>query len=162
MLSASKKVDRLWWGASNPFFKDVDFYNPTGFYIRLLGSKKSVAYMQFWAAGSSVNCGVHNHSDALFSEIYSSLSAGTKSGEMSRLKKELETAPPEELNKLGKGAFDHLELKPLEHGGIWERDPYGKPVRGNNNVIKYPWHKWQTGQGSGVDLWLALEFNVDS
>lgn len=157
-----KKVDSLWWGTGNPFFKDVDFYNLTGFHIRLLDSKKPIAHMQFWTAGSGVNCGVHNHSDAIFSEIHISLSAGTKSGGMSRLKKDFEKTPPEDLNKLGEEAFDHLELKPLEeHGGMWERDPYGKPVRGKNNVVKYPWHKWQAGKGSDVDLWLALEFNVD-
>ena len=87
--------------------------------MRLLDSKKPVAYMQFWTAGRGVNCGVHSHSNALFSEIYISFSAGTKTGGMSRLKKEFETIPPEELIKLGEDAFDHLELKPLEkHGGI--------------------------------------------
>ena len=131
--------------------------------MRLLDSKKPVAHMQFWTAGSGANCGVHNHSDAFFSETHISLSAGTKTGGMNRLKKEFEKISPEELNKLGEGAFDHLEPKPLEeHGGIWERDPYGKPVRGKNNAVKYPWHKWQAGKGSDVDLWFALEFNVDS
>jgi hypothetical protein len=118
--------------------------------------------MQFWTAGTGVNCGVHNHSDAIFSEIHISLSAGTRTGGMSRLKKSFEKTPAEELNGLGEEAFDHLELKPLEeHGGMWERDHHGQPLRGKDNVVKYPWHKWQAGKGSDIDLWMALEFNVD-
>lgn len=157
-----KQVDKLWWGNGNPFFKNVDFHNLTGIHFRFLRSKKPIAHMQFWTPGTGVNCGVHNHSSDMFAEIHISLSAGTNTGGMSRLKKEFEKTPPEELNNLGEKAFDHLELKPLEeHGGMWERDPYGNPVRGENNVVKYPWHKWQAGKGPDVDLWLALEFYVD-
>ncbi|KAL6166653.1 hypothetical protein ACJQWK_07995 [Exserohilum turcicum] len=155
-------VDSLWWGIDNPFFKNANFHNLAGFHIRLLDSKKPICHMQFWTAGSGVNCGVHNHSDALFSEIHISLNSGTDTGGMSRLKAEFEDVPPKDMNTLDESAFDHLELKPLEeHGGIWKRDPYGKPMRGKNNVVQYPWHKWQAGNGSGVDLWLALEFNPD-
>ena len=81
---------------------------------------------------------------------------------MARLKKEYESKPPKEYNNLGREAFDYLKLQALEeHGGLWERDPYGKPVRGRENVVKYPWHKWQAGSGKDVDVWMALEFNPD-
>lgn len=159
---AFKKVDSLWWGKDNPFFKDVAFYNLSGFHFRFLATKQPIAHMQFWTAGTGVNCGVHNHSDNIFSEIHVSLSAGTKTGGMSRLKKKYEGRTPEEYNKLGEEAFEHLELKALEeHGGMWERDPYGRPVRGRENVVKYPWHKWQAGKGKDVDVWMALEFNPE-
>jgi hypothetical protein len=46
-----------------------------------------------------------------------------------------------------------------EHGGLWNRDSYNEPVRGDKGVVSYPWHKWQAGSGDNVDVWLALEFN---
>ena len=155
------KVDTVWWGKDNPFFKNVDFYNLTGFHFRLLESKMSIAHMQFWTAGTDVNCGVHNHTDAIFCEMHVCLSAGTENGGMSRLKPEFNDTK-KNLNELGPEAFDQLVLKELEeHGGMWERDPYNKPVRGVHNVVKYPWHKWQAGKGKDVDLWMALEFNAN-
>ncbi|MCJ1387153.1 hypothetical protein MMC17_010282 [Xylographa soralifera] len=128
-----KKVDSLWWGASS---KDVDFYNMSGFHFRFLESKVPIAHMQFWTAGMGVNCGVHNHSGDMFCEIHLSLSAGTENGGMSRLKKEFEDTPPEQMNELGQDAFDYLILPPMdEHGGMWDRDTYGKPVRGTNDIV---------------------------
>lgn len=157
-----QKVDTTWWGRNNDFFKGVDFYNMTGFHFRLLGSKKVIAHTQFWTAGTKVNCGVHNHTDNIFSEVHVCLSMGTENGGMERLKPSYEHTPPKDLNSLGSEAFDYLTLKPLqEHGGMWERDPYGNAVRAKNNVVKYPWHKWQAGSGKNIDVWMAIEFNPD-
>ncbi|RPA77143.1 hypothetical protein BJ508DRAFT_213096 [Ascobolus immersus RN42] len=153
------KVEELWWGSG---FKDVDFFNMSGFHFRFLKDKTPIAHMQFWTAGKNVNCGVHNHSDRIFQEIHISLSQGTKTGGMSRLHKHYKNTPEAELNHLLPKAFDHLVLEHLhEHGGMWNRDGNGKAVRGPNNVVSYPWHKWQAGDGDCVDVWVALEFNPD-
>ncbi|KAF8453385.1 hypothetical protein BDZ91DRAFT_749478 [Kalaharituber pfeilii] len=157
------KVEDLWWGSG---FKGVEFYNLTGFHFRFQGSQENIAHLQFWTAGTNVNCGVHNHSDAIFQEIHICLSPGTGNGGMARLKPECVPEPPDPdvLNSLGKEAFDELPLKEMEeHGGMWERDPYGLPVRDEESgVIKYPYHKWQAGCGTqGIDVWAAIEFPVD-
>lgn len=70
---------------------------------------------------------------------------------------------PETLNLLPMSDFDFLPLGEMEeHGGMWERDPYGLPVRDpQSRVIKYPYHKWQAGSGDGQDVWAAIEFGVD-
>lgn len=81
---------------------------------------------------------------------------------MARLKQEYSETSVEKLNDLPDEAFDLLTLPVLhEHGGMWERDSYGKALRGKNNVVRYPYHKWQTGKADGVDVWMALEFNPD-
>jgi len=98
----------------------------------------------------------------MFQEIHISLSQGTKTGGMSLLKEKYYDSPEKELNNLPAEAFEHLVLeKTHEHGGMWHRDSYGKAVRGLNNVVSYPWHKWQAGKGKDVDVWVALEFNPD-
>jgi aldos-2-ulose dehydratase len=159
---AFERADKLWWGRDDPFYKDVNFWNLQGFHLRFLDSELSLVHIQFWGAGTRVNGGVHNHARDIFCEIHVALSAGTRSGGMSRLKKEYEKLQPEEYNKLGNEAFDHISLDPLdEHGGLWERDSYGKPMRTWVNAVKYPWHKWQSGDGPDVDVWMALEFNPD-
>lgn len=157
------KVEDTWWGSA---FENVDFYNLTGFNFRFQGSQLQIAHMQFWTAGTDVNCGVHNHTDAIFQEIHVCLNPGTGNGGMARLKEECvpDPAEPDVLNDLGADAFDLLILKEMEeHGGMWERDPYGLPVRDEvSRVIEYPWHKWQAGSGDdGVDVWTALEFGVE-
>ncbi|OCK81474.1 hypothetical protein K432DRAFT_295373 [Lepidopterella palustris CBS 459.81] len=151
------KVENLWWGGK---FKGVDFYNMSGFYFRFLEDKTPIAHIQFWTAGPGVNCGVHNHSGDIFQEIHICLSPGTETGGMSRLKDAYVDTPPDQLNGLPQKAFDHLPLQLLyEHGGLWYRDSYGNAVRGRDNVVSYPWHKWQAGNGSNIDIWMALEFN---
>jgi hypothetical protein len=170
-----KKVEDLWWGGK---FKGVDFCNMSGFHFRFLHDKSQIAHMQFWTAGMSpvsfpilvtgltghsgkdVNCGVHNHTDNIFQEIHITLSAGTSDGGMSRLKDEHADTPASEIPDLDDSAFDHVPLPALyEHGGLWNRDSYNEPVKGDKGVVSYPWHKWQAGSGDNVDVWLALEFN---
>lgn len=81
---------------------------------------------------------------------------------MSRLKDEYEDTPASEIPDLDDTCFDHVPIPALyEHGGLWYRDSYNEAVRGKNNVVAYPWHKWQAGSGDNVDVWLALEFNPD-
>ncbi|EOD52680.1 putative pyranosone dehydratase protein [Neofusicoccum parvum UCRNP2] len=151
------KVEDLSWGQS---FKGVDFTNLSGFHFRFLEDKVPIGHIQFWTAGTGVNCGVHNHSHDIFAELHVSLSAGTKTGGMAQLKAEYSELPEEEILKLPDDAFDRLELQPLqEHGGMWERDSYGRPIRRPNKVIAYPWHKWQAGDGPDVDVWMAVELN---
>ncbi|OIW23856.1 hypothetical protein CONLIGDRAFT_657440 [Coniochaeta ligniaria NRRL 30616] len=153
------KVEDLWWGEP---FKGLDFYNLSGFHFRFLHDKSQIAHLQFWTAGTNVNCGVHNHSGDIFQEIHVCLSAGTGDGGMSRLKDEYEDTPPSKIPDLDDSTFDHVPLPALyEHGGLWYRDSYNEAVRGKNDVVTYPWHKWQAGGGDNVDVWLALEFNPD-
>ncbi|KAH9904315.1 hypothetical protein F4778DRAFT_732119 [Xylariomycetidae sp. FL2044] len=175
------KVDTLWWGAP---FKDVDFYNLSGFHFQFLspesrtsttGSSSSsssssahdpLAHIQFWTAARDVNCGVHNHASDAFCEIHVALSAGTGNGGMARLKPEFAARyPPGEYNELGREAFDWLLLRELEeHGGMWERESNGRPVRkGITGVVEYPFHKWHGGtKAENVDVWMAIEFATDA
>ena len=89
----------------------------------------------------------------MFKEVHVCLSLGTQDGGMSRL--ESDTYDPD-----GDKSFYHVSIPPLyEHGGMWLRDSNGNPIRGKNNVISYPWHKWQAGSGTDVDVWMAIEFN---
>lgn len=86
----------------------------------------------------------------------------TVDGGMARLKPEFASLPRDEIVQLDDSHFDRLPLQPLqEHGPLWERDSYGKAVRGENNVVRYPWHKWQGGKKEGMDVWMAIEFNPD-
>lgn len=47
------KVEDLWWGGG---FKDLDFYNMSGFHFRLLHDKSEIAHLQFWTAGKPFGC----------------------------------------------------------------------------------------------------------
>ncbi|RYP05666.1 hypothetical protein DL765_009768 [Monosporascus sp. GIB2] len=147
-----RKVEELWWGAG---FKGVDFYNLSGFSFRFQDDKTHIAHIQFWTAGTNVDCGVHNHSGNMFKEVHVCLSLGTRDGGMSRLE-------GDERDPNAKSCFEHVSIPPLyEHGGIWYRDSNGNAIRGKNNVVAYPWHKWQGGSGPDVDVWMAIEFNPD-
>ncbi|KAK7413087.1 hypothetical protein QQX98_008035 [Neonectria punicea] len=155
-----KKVDSLWWGGG---FPGVDFYNLTGFHFRFVDDKTEIAHLQFWTAGTNVDCGVHNHSTDIFQEIHICLSNGTFNGGMSKL---TETANVLTANgATGNGdeqSFQHVTVPRLhEHGGLWYRDSYGNAIRGKDNIVSYPYHKWQAGGGPNIDIWLALEFNPD-
>jgi len=156
------KVEDLWWGSA---FKGKEFYNLSGFSFRFQDSQLQIAHLQLWTAGKGVNCGVHNHSDAVFQELHICLSPGTANGGMAKLKDNCvpKDSDSEHLNSLGVEAFDTLTLGQMEeHGGMWERDPYGLAVRDEaSRVVKYPYHKWQAGDSDGVDVWAALEFGFD-
>ncbi|RYP09116.1 hypothetical protein DL764_001483 [Monosporascus ibericus] len=145
-----RKVEELWWGAD---FKGVDFYNLSGFSFRFQDEKTHIAHIQFWTAGTNVDCGMHNHSGNMFQEVHVCLSLGTRDGGMSRLE-------GDEYDPNATNCFEHISTPPLyEHGGMWYRDSNGNPIRGKNNVVAYPWHKWQGGSGPDVDVWMAIEFN---
>lgn len=80
------------------------------------------------------------------------------------VKKEFEddAQDQDEAEKLPDDKWVHVPQPPLfEHGSIWHRDPSGNSRRGRNNVVSYPWHKWNAGSGENIDVWLALEFNPD-
>lgn len=69
---------------------------------------------------------------------------------------------PNEAEKLSDDKWVHVAQPPLfEHGSIWHRDPSGNALRGRNNVVSYPWHKWNGGSGENIDVWMAIEFNPD-
>lgn len=106
---------------------------------------------------------MHNHSHDIFAEMHVSLSAGTGNGGMGRLQDKYAGLSEVEIKQLPNEAFDRLVLKALEeHGGMWERDSYGRPIRRPDKVVAYPWHKWQAGDGeAGVDVWMAVELNPD-
>ncbi|KAI1081651.1 hypothetical protein F5B20DRAFT_50631 [Whalleya microplaca] len=153
------KVEDLWWGEP---FKGREFYNLSGFHFRFLESKTHIAHIQFWIADTGVSAGAHNHSNDYFEEIHVDLSLGTGDGGMSQINEEHEDATQEEAEALPASAYTHKVLPPLyEHGRMWKTDADGNAIRGKNNVVVYPWHKWQAGTGSNVDVWLAHEFNPD-
>lgn len=107
-----------------------------------------------------VNCGVHDHDDQIFLEVHLSLSEGTGNGGMWRVKDGV-VVDPEHPNDVPDKDFDKLPLAAGEqHGGMWERDTYNKPIYRENGTPDYPWHKWQAGNtGSSIDVWTAFEFN---
>jgi hypothetical protein len=91
----------------------------------------------------------------MFKEIHVCLSLGTREGGMSLLE-------GVDYDQNAQNSFKHITLPPLyEHGGLWNRDSNGNPIRGKVNVVSYPWHKWQGGSGPDVDVWMAIEFNPD-
>ncbi len=105
---------------------------------------------------------MHNHAGDIFQEIHVALSPGTTTGGMARLKASHTPQKGEDPNKLPESDFDHLVLGRLdEHGGMWERDSYGKGVRRVDGSVFYPWHKWEAGNGSSIDVWAAIEYNPD-
>jgi hypothetical protein len=102
---------------------------------------------------------VHNHSGDMFEEIHVCLSPGTKTGGMSRLLDDNYVPGETQVNE---NSFEHVAIPRLyEHGSLWYRDYNGAAIRGKNNVVSYPWHKWQSGSESHVDVWMAVEFNPD-
>lgn len=115
--------------------------------------------------GTNVDCGVHNHSGDIFEELHICLSPGTGDGGLSRLI-ETPTSPGPckiaDASDSNDQSFQHVSLPRLhEHGGLWYRDSYARPIRNKDNVVSYPWHKWQAGSGPNVDVWMAIEFNPD-
>ncbi|PSK36624.1 aldos-2-ulose dehydratase-like protein [Elsinoe australis] len=153
------KVEELAWGEK---FKGMDFCNLSGFSFSFLETKDFIAHLQFWTAGANVNCGVHNHSDEMFQEVHVCLSPGTGDGGMWKLKSDDIVKDVPNLDTLGPEHFDKLPLGRLEeHGGLWERDSYGKAFRAPDRRIIYPYHKWQAGKGPNLDVWAAIEFNPD-
>lgn len=107
-----------------------------------------------------VNCGVHNHDDKVFLEVHLCLSEGTGNGGMWRVKPGV-VVDPDHPNDVPPKDFITLSLANGEqHGGMWERDTYDKPIYREDGTPNYPWHKWQAGnRGHSLDIWTAFEFN---
>lgn len=140
-----------------------DFYNLTGFNFRFLEDKVNLCHMQFWTAAKDTNCGVHNHTGDVFLEVHISLFPGTGNGGMWRVTDGV-YVDPNDPNAVPPESFDKLPLGKLEqHGGFWDRNCVGTPMRRENSKsINYPWHKWQGGdEGDALDIWTAFEFNPD-
>lgn len=83
--------------------------------------------------------------------------------EISRPECEDEAKDGNEAENLPQESWIHVAQEALlEHGSIWHRDASGNALRGRNNVVSYPWHKWQGGNGGeDIDVWMAIEFNPD-
>lgn len=107
-----------------------------------------------------VSAGVHDHDDKIFLEVHLCLSEGTGNGGMWRVKPGV-TVDPENPNDVDPKDFITLPLAAGEqHGGMWERDTYNKPIYRENGTPDYPWHKWQGGDtADSIDVWTAFEFN---
>ncbi|KAL7929516.1 hypothetical protein V8C35DRAFT_331580 [Trichoderma chlorosporum] len=151
------KVESLPWGEE---FVGVDFWKMRGFHFRFYEDSTHLAHIQFWAAGKNVDCGIHNHRYELFGETHVCLSNGTNNGGMWRMKEKHINIPRKKGKKLPDDEFEYCFLKPFEeHGGMWLRGANGKAVRRPDRTLCYPWHKWQAGEGSNMDVWMAIEFN---
>ncbi|KAL9611244.1 MAG: hypothetical protein Q9167_004098 [Letrouitia subvulpina] len=139
--------------------KEKNFWNLKGFEIRFI-NQTPLTRIQFWAAGPKVDCGLHDHSDAIFGEVHLSLSAGSGMGGLWWLPSppttgKLEFKVPEHREE----DYLRLPLKELfEHGPIWFHEN-GRTMRRSDSTICYPWHKWQAGhQAQNMDVWMAVEF----
>ena len=138
-----------------------DFWNLTGFHFRFADTKVNLAHMQFWTAGKEVNCGLHNHSDKTFLELHLCLFAGTGNGGMWCVHDDVTVDPENPDATNDPDQFSKLPLASLqEHGGFWETDCMGKPIRRENSSVDYPYHKWQAGDQKGAqDIWVVFEYN---
>ncbi|KAL8824197.1 MAG: hypothetical protein Q9191_005229 [Dirinaria sp. TL-2023a] len=137
-----------------------DFWSLKGFEIRF-ADQTPLAHVHFWTAGPKVDCGIHNHSDAIFGELHLSLYAGTGNGGMWWLPcnpttVEDEFKPP----KAKESDFARLPLRSLdEHGPMWY-DKNCKTLRRADGTVRYPWHKWQAGdEAQEMDVWMAIELS---
>ncbi|KAI1270746.1 hypothetical protein F5Y18DRAFT_21027 [Xylariaceae sp. FL1019] len=114
----SARPGDLWWGEK---FRGVKFYYLTGFHFAFLESKAKIAHMQFWIAGSGASAGAHNHSNDMFQEIHISLSFGTESGGMSKIRPqyaektadEAEALPPS-ASSTGRSSIKTRMARPCE------------------------------------------------
>ena len=113
------------------------------------------------STGPKVDCGLHNHSDAIFGEFHLSLSAGTGNGGMWWLPSGPTIGPKEfEIPNHKESDFARLPLGSLdEHGAIWYRENC-KTLRRADSTVCYPWHKWQAGgKAKDMDVWMAIELS---
>lgn len=82
-------------------------------------------------------------------------------GRMARVRAEYAGSSLGDIKALPESAYIYVAVPPLcEHVGLWHRNSYGDAIQGGNNVVSYPWHKWQTSRGENEDAWLALESNA--
>ncbi|KAL8792283.1 MAG: hypothetical protein Q9195_005162 [Heterodermia aff. obscurata] len=141
--------------------KGKNFWNLKGFEIRFT-DQTPLAHVHFWAAGPKVDCGIHNHSDAVFGELHLSLSAGTGNGGMWWLPGNPTPDDHDEFKppKSKQSDFARLPLRSLdEHGPLWYHQNC-KTLRRADGTVYYPWHKWQAGdQAQDMDVWMAVELS---
>ncbi|KAJ4480225.1 hypothetical protein J3R30DRAFT_3370961 [Lentinula aciculospora] len=153
-----KVEDRPW---ANGRFKDLEFYNLTGFHVRYGDdSDETLCHMQLWTAGVGVSAGFHNHLGEVFCEIHACIVNGTGQGGM-----HWATVPDGEFNpsKPQSGTSSSVVVPDMsEHGPLWRTRGDGLPTLRDNGTVDYPWHAWIAGGMSGslqaFDVWVAFEF----
>ncbi|KAJ3876870.1 hypothetical protein F5051DRAFT_453502 [Lentinula edodes] len=154
-----KVEDRPW---ANGRFKDLEFYNLTGFHVRYDDdSDEQLCHMQLWTAGVGVSAGFHNHLGEPFCEIHACIVNGTGKGGM-----HWATVPDGDFDpsKPEAGKTDSVIVPDMyEHGPLWRTRRDGLPSLRDNGTVDYPWHAWIAGGRSGsspqsFDVWVAFEF----
>jgi hypothetical protein len=142
-------------------FKGLEFYNLKGFDIKFADNDEQLCYMQLWAAGLDVDCGVHNHATDSFCEVHACIINGSGKGGMHYFNSSKENYDPLTTPD---SAFEKLPVPSFyEHGPLWDIDAQNKPVLRSDGTVVYPWHKWQSGTdrsfNQSFDIWTAFEFN---
>lgn len=132
-----RQVGSLEWGQK---FAGLEFYNLRGWDLRR-APNKHIAYIQFWLAGSDVNCGDHTHAEMgcnTFREIHLAICNGSGHGGMVWSKEGEE--------------FNLPLLAGEEHGPFWD-------WADDLTRVKYPMHRWQAGNSEigAFDFWAAIE-----
>ncbi|KAJ3826741.1 hypothetical protein F5878DRAFT_619848 [Lentinula raphanica] len=153
-----KVQDRPW---ANGRFKDLEFYNLTGFHVRYADdSDQTLCHMQLWTAGVGVSAGFHNHVGEPFCEIHACIINGTGKGGM-----HWATVSDGEFNpsKPESGKTDSVVVSDMyEHGPLWRTRKDGLPNFRDNGTVDYPWHAWiaggKTQDPQAFDVWVAFEF----
>ncbi|MFA4992045.1 MAG: mannose-6-phosphate isomerase, class I, partial [Candidatus Omnitrophota bacterium] len=147
-----RRVDELDWGRD--VFSGSPFYNMRAFRV-VDSSGKEVCYVQFWAAGEGVDCGMHKHEIApttaapTYCEVHLGLFNGTGNGGM-----------------VDENGDSYIIGRGDEHGPFWKIDAAtGKPVFRDSTAVWYEDHKWQAGgdkvAAKNFDIWAAFEMNPD-
>ncbi|KAJ3982175.1 hypothetical protein F5890DRAFT_408747 [Lentinula detonsa] len=153
------KVEHRPW--ANGRFKDLEFYNLTGFHVRYADDSDSLlCHMQLWTAGVGVSAGFHNHTGEVFCEIHACIVNGTGQGGM-----HWATVPDGDFNpsKPQNGTSSSVVVPDMyEHGPLWRTRKDGLPSLRDNGTVDYPWHAWIAGGKSSspqaFDVWVAFEF----
>ncbi len=146
------------FGAALPQFAGLDAHFAPGFHL-IDGDGGEIAYVFTWAAGPGVDMTTHNHGKPTparpaFAEVHLVLHKGGPGGGM------YETPAP------GSAERQWTPLQPgEEHGPFFAVDPQtGRPLRGENGCVVYPWHSWQAGPAVGAaadDVVVAIEISPD-
>ncbi|KZT62098.1 hypothetical protein CALCODRAFT_277406 [Calocera cornea HHB12733] len=165
------RVDRLDWGKDDIRFKDSEFYNCTGIYIRRNNNADDlIVHMQLWTAGVGVDCGFHNHADKSFCEVHYCLFNGTGNAGMWWAGHDDYPPPEPPAAHLDRSKMHHIRLpNHAEHGPLWDINKDGSPMHRSDGQILYPWHAWLAGEATDLsknfpglrqsyDVWMAFEF----
>ncbi|RDX48488.1 hypothetical protein OH76DRAFT_1483853 [Lentinus brumalis] len=152
-----KVEDRPW---ANGRFKDLEFYNLTGFHVRYNDdSDEHVCHIQGWTAAVGVSAGFHNHTDQSFCELHACIVNGTGHGGMAWATVTDDQFDPDHPDK---DKYETLIVPDMaEHGPLWRTDRDGLAKLRKNDTIDYPWHAWIAGNGDPVDqhfdVWFVFE-----